>query len=475
MKNDKFKFSYVNFGLIALGVIFRIYVYFQNRSFTIDEANLADNIIKKSGLDFFKSLDHLQYAPPLFLHIQKFMTSIFGVNEFSLRLFPLISGIAGCLLFYLLCKNWLKEKFIIFPMALFAFSGLFIRYCTENKSYSSDLFVALFLIYAALKIPLKNNWKSQFTWLIIGTLSIWLSMPSIFILFGIGIYFIHLAYKDGQYHFILANMLITLFWAINFIFYYVGILSKDIWVGDLQTYHMDYFLDWSNPKKLIRAFQIFLDTMIGHTGIAIAFRAIVIPTGLYFLWKKSRWDFALLLSPILLCLLFASFNMYSLIPRLIIFLIPLVLIIIAIGFEKLMELSPKPLQYILIAMACIIVVNHTAHKYLKEKLEPDVIKPSIEYLKSTVSPEDQVYLFHKAVPAYKFYSELHDQKNKFAFDNFQLGDWNNKPQDIVKSKSGKTYVIGLHLETSDLDYLKGLFGELREFKKIRSESIFVAN
>ena len=472
MKNEKFQFKYINFGLIALGIIFRIYVYFQNRSFTIDEANLGLSIINGSGLDFFRNLEQ-QIAPPLFLHIQKFLIILLGIYEMSFRLFPLICGIIALLLFYKLCKNWLKERYIILPMALFTFSELFIRYGTENKAYSSDLFVSLFLLYGALHFPLKNNWKSQISWMTIGMLSIWLSMPSIFLLFGIGLYFLRLAYKDGQYHFILANILIPLFWAINFTFYYVGLLSKDIWTEDLQEYHMDYFLDWTNPKKLLRAFQIFLDTIIGHTAIAIAFRAITIPTGLYFLWKKSRWHFALIISPIFLCLFLASFNMYSLIPRLTIFLIPLVLIIIGIGFEKLMKLAPKSLQFILLAIASIVVINHSAFRYLNEKLEPDIIKPSIKYLKETINPDDQVYLFHKAIPAYKFYSSHHINNNNFTFSNVQLGDWNDQPSDIIKSKTGNTYVIGLHLEASDLKYLRGLFGNLKEVKKVRSESIFM--
>ena len=473
MKNSKFPFRFINYGLLVLAIVFRIYLYLQNRSFTIDEANLALNIIEKNGLDFFKSLDYLQYAPPLFLYIQKGLIGIFGTHEFSLRIFPLLCGIAACFLFYNIGKKWIQEKYLIFPLALFSFSELFVRYASENKAYSTDLFVTLFLLYAVLTFPLKNSLKSIFIWLFLGSIAVWLSMPSVFILFGIGVYFFFQAYQKEAYQLHVFAVLIPLIWAINFLFYYLGSLSNDIWASNLQEYHADYFLDWTSPKKILRSFQLFFDEMIGHTTIAIIFRALIIPMGIYALWKKSMWQTFLLLSPILICLICASFQMYSLIPRLIIFLIPLVLIIIGMGFQFAMEKSPKYGQYALIGIATLLTVNHSAIKFLKSKLETDVIKPSLLYVKEAKAQNDQVYLFHKGMPAYTFYSKYHESKDRFLLENIQIGTWNDQKKDIIKSKSGKTYVIGLHLESDDLKRLHQNFDELKVHKIIQSETIFL--
>ncbi|MEL6987995.1 MAG: hypothetical protein AAGK97_09200, partial [Bacteroidota bacterium] len=79
MKIENIGKHIIPYAIIALGIFFRLYLFIQNRSLMIDEANLARNIVEKSGLEFFKVLDYQQYAPPLFLQIQKYFITLFGV------------------------------------------------------------------------------------------------------------------------------------------------------------------------------------------------------------------------------------------------------------------------------------------------------------------------------------------------------------------------------------------------------------
>lgn len=73
--------------------------YLYNRSLWADEAVLALNIVNRSYLELLQPLDYDQAAPIGFLIVEKFAVQLFGDNEYSLRLFPLLSGIISLLLF----------------------------------------------------------------------------------------------------------------------------------------------------------------------------------------------------------------------------------------------------------------------------------------------------------------------------------------------------------------------------------------
>src|SRR5690606_20568037 len=93
-KTDKWMYWLV-IALIAIGIILRLYVYFQNRNLIIDEANVARNIAERGFAALALPLDYAQYAPPVFLWITKFFTMLFGMGEMALRLYPLLCGIAS--------------------------------------------------------------------------------------------------------------------------------------------------------------------------------------------------------------------------------------------------------------------------------------------------------------------------------------------------------------------------------------------
>ena len=202
-----FKWPYQNFrakhlfvSAIILGIFIRLNVYFQNRSLVLDEANLARNIVERNLLDFFKPLDYDQYAPPFFSMFSKFSINIFGINEFALKLIPLLAGIISIILLFMILNRILENNILkLYVLLLFIFSDPIIRYSTEFKQYSTDQLFALLLIFLALVQQRKAfNMVTTFVWAIIGSIAIWFSMPSIFILTSIfGALLVKTWKKDG--------------------------------------------------------------------------------------------------------------------------------------------------------------------------------------------------------------------------------------------------------------------------------------
>src|ERR1051325_2431697 len=120
----KISFSWEKAGvaaLLLLGALLRMRQYLTGRSLWVDEAMLALNIVNQNFAGLFKPLDYDQGAPIGFLLVEKIFNSIFGKNEFTLRLFPLLVGLISLWLFYLLLKRITNIAGLLTALALFAF------------------------------------------------------------------------------------------------------------------------------------------------------------------------------------------------------------------------------------------------------------------------------------------------------------------------------------------------------------------
>ncbi len=85
--------------VLGLGVFLRLFVYFQNRGYFMDEGSLLGNIEGKPILDFSQPLSSNQLAPLGFLIVERACVSRLGDSRFVSRLFPLASGIPALFLF----------------------------------------------------------------------------------------------------------------------------------------------------------------------------------------------------------------------------------------------------------------------------------------------------------------------------------------------------------------------------------------
>lgn len=90
---------------IFVGFFLRFVQYLLNRSLWIDEAFVALNVINKSWIELLKPLDYNQGAPLGFLFAEKFFVQLLGTNEYVLRLFPFLAGIASIFYFIVLLNG----------------------------------------------------------------------------------------------------------------------------------------------------------------------------------------------------------------------------------------------------------------------------------------------------------------------------------------------------------------------------------
>ena len=155
--NDVVKWATVILGsrrflvsVVALGIVLRVVRFAANRSLWGDEGALALNVLIKPLSQLLHPLDFLQGAPSGYLIMQKGVTTLLGVDEYSLRLVALLSGIASLVLLALVARRLLEAPAAGLAVFLFAVSEPLVYYSSEVKQYSTDTVVATALLLGAV-------------------------------------------------------------------------------------------------------------------------------------------------------------------------------------------------------------------------------------------------------------------------------------------------------------------------------------
>lgn len=419
---------------LFVGAVLRVVVCLQNRSLFIDEANLARNFAEKSLAQFFQTLDYEQYSPPLFSLIEKCSIHLYGVNEYALRLVPLLSSLLVLFLFYRLSRHFIKNKFILlFAIFILSFSNIFLEYATTVKQYMSDTMVALALAWWAINQH-KNNfsWQDTLKWASVGGIIIWWSMTSVFVLSGIGIYFLWLFFEKRDRESIFKILASIVVWLISFGIYYFSILKKDVGSDYLNTFHQAFFLpllstsaaDWS---QVLAIFRSIFRTTVGYTTLAYVVGIIGILAGLVFSIKNRKEESLLLLLPIIVCLAASTLKLYSLMPRLTLFFIPFLLIMVGLGWQEIYKRIPLWGKVIVVVLCFATASLHDSYQFFIKKYEIEEIQSIMKYVQSHQQADDAIFVYLEAVPAFQFYRNNHQNKAQYDFKNVILGDYTIYP------------------------------------------------
>ncbi len=137
-------------AMTALGLLARLLRYAQGLPFWSDECFLASNFISRGFLDLAGPLDNGQVAPLAFLWVERAAVLALGFSEWSLRLFPLLCGLAATVLFAATARRAVSGSAWAAAVAVFAVSVHPIRHAAEVKPYAGDALAALLLLTPAL-------------------------------------------------------------------------------------------------------------------------------------------------------------------------------------------------------------------------------------------------------------------------------------------------------------------------------------
>lgn len=418
----EFLFRAITLMIILAGIALRLTEWLHARDLMMDEVNVARNIYERGFLDLLKPLSYQQFAPPLFLWVIKVFSLLFGFGELSLRLFPVLcSCVSLWLLNKLMRANGIKYA-LWYPLALFAFSTIYLRYGNDVKQYASDSLVALLLLFCMVRYSvLQGNRSKRFIfWCFTGILSIWVSMPSVFILLAVGIYFLITTLMGKRYENIKWIIGLGVVWLGFFGLYYYLLLRQQIGSDYLQAFHEQYFLQIHSLKDLGASHNLqLLYDLAGKTtgnanGLYNGLNLALFVSGIFLLFKKDKaLGFAILI-PFVCLLAAAAFHIYTLIPRVCIFIMPVFLFVIgyaleyAIVYLKWYYYAPV----ILLAISVIYKSQRLDLFHKKNRIEIDELTTEVAFARSCHVPYNQIFLPFLYEPNWIYYSSIHPDKKR---------------------------------------------------------------
>ena len=472
--------DWIGLALVLAGVILRLRQYLTDRSLWLDEAMLANNILGRNFAGLFQPLDNNQGAPIGFLLLQKSITLILGTSEYALRLFPLAAGLFALAAMFLLMRQVAKPFAGMLALALFAVAPALVYYASEVKQYSSDVAIALglcllYLTYAQAQLKPRDAVLLTGA----GILAMWFSHPALFIVAALGLALFIPAARAKNKQQIITLLVLAAVWMLSLgVLYFVNLrqLSThqfflDYWaVGFLP--HSASALTW-----LVNALHAPFHDLLGLRMI-YALAALFFLIGFIALTRRLPRFGLLLLLTFFFSLLASFLTLYPFAGRMILFLSPILILLLAEGIEAAAGWLPSAwlawtarvllAGYLLFGPLAASTENFLAPKYQEH------IRPTMQYLRDYRKPGDLVYVYYWAAHAVRYYGP----KYGMSMSDFIIGqDHHDDPAAYhaeLNALRGHTRVWFLFSHVYEngnfnerdyiLNYLNSIGRELREYR-----------
>ena len=437
--------DYLAWCLVFLGFLVRLVQYLSNRSLWEDEVNLALNIIDRSYLELTQTLDYNQAAPLGFLWLEKLATQIFGNSEYALRLLPFTASIVSLGVFYRLTRLYSSSLGGIIAIALFACGRYTLYFATELKPYSSDVAISLILFWLLSRTHHRMFGVKEIIGLAaVGSLAIWLSYPSVFMLAGLSAWNLFTASSKHWFKIIINRIGIYLTWLISFGLFYFFTIADTLTNEDLSSSWSARYPDsFGDILWLFDALGRFFYHPMGFPGIADGIGIFAFIVGCVAWYRRDRRIFFALVAPFVVTMVAAYLRQYPFRDRLVLFLAPLGMLIVAEGIALLLTQLRK-IRFAnryrcwlsgLLGIVCLYALtvpaisrasNFIVHPEVKHE-----VRPVVEYVSTKYQPGDKIYVYAGAVQAFAYYVDLKDYSDL----NYTNGSANFSQKGDIETRS----------------------------------------
>lgn len=435
---------------IAVGIILRFIMYYQDRNLIIDEANIVRNLFERGFVRLLAPLDYEQYAPPVFLWVEKLLSMTFGFSAKALKLFPMACGIGMLFLYYDILKRLINPNIVWLPLALLAFSPYFIEFSATIKQYISDSLIVLLLLWVAIRTDIFEMQRRKFVllWGMVGVLAIYSSMPSVFALAAVGFYYAWQVFRKKSWNYIPSLTGMAAIWLGAFAIYYFIFLKPQIESDYLQNYHADYFLfalpkkpeEWQHNWMRIRE---IINNACGYSSYNFWAACVLLPLGVFALMRKRLGILILILTPVLLTLFAAALNQFSLIQRVSLFLLPLVLLLFSLGLNELWNIRLIVVKLSLVILGFMMIKTFNGFDIFTTRHGFHEITEGFDYLLSKKVEGRNLFVHNASKPTYLYYTAI-DPKGREKYASLlgaHLMNWDSDFAVETKELQDTTYFI----------------------------------
>ncbi len=429
------------FGIVAFGIYFRIAQYLFNRVIWGDEWSLIYNLINRSYGELFAPLERNQGAPIGFLLAERLNLDVFGLSEYSLRLFPLLCGVISLPILWIVARRLLPRGAVWVALILFAISEPLIYYAGEVKQYSTDVLVSLLILilYTEMRVhPLTVRRAALLA--LSGALLIWFSHPAIFILASISLaLLIEWVFIDRAR----LRLAIPIFivWGASFIASYLISLRY----LSSNDYLLDFWVNSFPGSQGIRttigwALERMTRFTLESTPIRITQVALLsVGIGAAVALKQDRFRASVLLLPFVMIVVAAILHLYPFAvgsKRLVLFLFPFLFLLVALGGWAVLDgLRARASWWARLALAVYLLTPALSVNFNQPSFEPLDMRPIMRDLKTQLLPTDIIYTAIDNPHAYSFYFIHYDyvvaRDLRGDLERLRAGGFNIAPQSRV--------------------------------------------
>lgn len=394
--------------VVAAGTILRLGRYLDNRSLWLDESFLAINVDGKSWSQLFGTLDFLQTAPVGFLLAVKSAVRLFGDGELALRLVPFVSSIAALVLFRAVARRVLPAPAALFALVLFACSPVLLYQSSELKQYSSDVAVALLLVWLALRAERGGpGWRGLLPLALVAPVAVWFSFPAIIVLGAAYATIAVRALRRGERKLAVMVTALAATWLASFGAVYlvassnVGAVSSALFAG--EGGHGGF-----KPADIVHGlWSTFVDPggfQDGTNALAVLLAVVGV------LWLVRRGEhLVLIVVPVVLAVLAALLDAYPLGGRFSLFLVPFLFVLVAAGAGLATAESRSPaITAILLFLFVAVPPVARAGADLLRPPSRENLKPLLRTLVAGWRAGDSLYVFRNTQYTLRYYATCKD-------------------------------------------------------------------
>ena len=426
--------------LVIAGISLRLFHFFDNRSFWIDELYLNVSTVKMSFMELLTMpMDYEQKAPLGYLWMLRLSVLLFGKQEMSLRLFSLIGGIGSLLLMVPIASYYLRSWAVLLAISIVALGEPFIYHATEAKQYSTELFASVIAIYCLVKFQNTLKLGYLLLWGFVGALLVWFSYSSIFVLAGIAMVISLNSLLNRQWREFFLRLIPFTVWLFSFAAVYYFFLRKYEDSGWLKNffdvmYHAYMPMPPTNATELVWPVYANYTLLERNLGMLVKFgnitdyslmqtvlRMPLLPlllelVGVIALFRKNKYRLFILVTPILLAVVASMFKFYPFYERFILFLAPIFILLIAYGAQEVANVFTASKRKIVIPILLLFILAPLVWNAVRFTANPGKLykkeynREAMLYVNDRYKEGDAVYVYWTMNHAYKYYKEAYSLK-----------------------------------------------------------------
>jgi len=396
------------------GLLLRLIRYLWRDSLWGDEAMLATSIVSRSFHGLLQPLDYGQLAPVPFLWLERVAVVVGGTSELALRAAPFLASCALLLVLIPFARETLTELETFVALGFAATSTSLLRYAAELKPYAVDALVSLLMIWAALRVvrePERRRW-----WIALGTVAAagaLVSTPAVFTCVAIGIALGAEFAQRGRLGRATAvagvagaGVLVSL---AAYLSWYRGPASssyvRDFWQAGM--------LRPGSPQLLHRTWAGLEETAMPALEWPVPLHlgwALIAVIALGAVQLRRRWGATpvlLFLLPVAVAFLASAAGRYPIALRLMLFAAGPLLCLLAAGVVSAagwVHAKVPSVRQAVLAVAMLIPSTEIALRTIAVHPQDEEMRPLVAALASRAKAGEPVYVFHRCIPAWGFYT-----------------------------------------------------------------------